>query len=142
MIDGALPVRGPGQPTRRCPGCGNWLVDGGDGIWAHAIGIEPCLQSAWIVDVVTAAITTSINGHTPVVHDDAREAARRALGALLRIDALKSPPGVGPPPPPPRACRKCKTARPFHETCLQCGWCQQCSGAFGDHFESEQTDAD
>jgi len=32
----------PGQAVRDCPGCGHALVDTGDGVWAHAIGVNPC----------------------------------------------------------------------------------------------------
>lgn len=41
-IDVAHVRHAPGQAVRECPGCGQALVDTGDGIWAHAIGVEPC----------------------------------------------------------------------------------------------------
>lgn len=46
MVDRAH-LRAPGdQPAADCPGCGQAIVDTGDGIWAHAIGTQDCAHLA------------------------------------------------------------------------------------------------
>lgn len=46
VIERAFVPHAPGQDMKRCRTCGRWLVDTGDGIWAHALNVDlervPC----------------------------------------------------------------------------------------------------